>query len=119
MGAVRKPEEALMATSKKIRKSARADRPTRGRVAAKPSKKPRRSATKKAAEPAPRPATKQAALLALLQRREGATIEQMCAKTGWQAHSVRAALTGLRKRGVGITRAKNDAGDTVYRVAEV
>ena len=107
-----------MTKSKTTRKSARDDRLTRDRPAAKATRKPRRSATKKAAERAARPATKQAALLALLQRREGATIEQMCAKTGWQAHSVRAALTGLRKRGVSITRAKNDAGVTVYRVAE-
>jgi DNA-binding transcriptional regulator PaaX len=42
----------------------------------------------------------------------------MGAKTGWQPHSVRAALTGLRKRGLAITREKNDAGVTVYRLAE-
>ncbi len=48
----------------------------------------------------------------------GATVAQMGAKTGWQPHSVRAALTGLRKRGLGITREKNDAGVTVYRIAE-
>ncbi len=35
-----------------------------------------------------------------------------------QPHSVRAALTGLRKRGFAITREKNDAGVTVYRLAE-
>lgn len=106
-----------MTTSKTTRKAARNDRPTRGRAAAKPSKKSRRSATKKAAEPAPRRGTKQAALMALLHRRDGATIAQMCAKTGWQSHSVRAALTGLRKRGMSIKRNKNDAGVTVYRVA--
>ena len=104
-----------MTKSKTTRKSARDDRPTRGRPAAKATRKPRRSATKKAAERAARPATKQAALLALLQRREGATIVQLCAKTGWQSHSVRAALTGLRKRGVQVTRAKDEAGTTIYR----
>ena len=104
-----------MTKSKTTRKSARDDRPTRGRPAAKPIKKPRRSATKKAAEAAAHPGTKQAALTTLLERREGATIAQMCAKTGWQSHSVRAALTGLRKRGIQVTRTKDESGTTIYR----
>ncbi len=32
-------------------------------------------------------------------------------------HSVRAALTGFRKRGIPVTRDKDEAGITVYRVA--
>ncbi len=48
----------------------------------------------------------------------GATIAAMGATTGWQPHSVRAALTGLRKRGFAITRERSDAGVTVYRIAE-
>ena len=107
-----------MTTPKKTRKAAHGNRPTQGRPAAKPTRKPRRSATKKGAERGARPGTKQAALFALLERPAGATIEQMCAKAGWQAHSVRAALTGLRKRGVAISRAKNNAGITVYRIVE-
>ena len=63
-----------------------------------------------------RSGTKQAALIALLERPAGATIAQMCAKTGWQPHSVRAALTGLRKLGLKIFRDANDAGTTVYRI---
>jgi hypothetical protein len=39
----------------------------------------------------------------------------MCAKTGWQPHSVRAALTGIRKRGLAVTRTKTEAGTTIYR----
>ncbi len=48
----------------------------------------------------------------------GASIAAMGTKTGWQPHSVRAALTGLRKRGFAITRERSDAGVTVYRIAE-
>ncbi len=106
-----------MTTPKKTRKAAHGNRPTKDRPAAKPPQKVRRSATKKGAERSARSGTKQADLIALLKRREGATIQQMRTKTGWQAHSVRAALTGLRKRGIGITRGKDDAGITVYRVA--
>ncbi len=65
-----------------------------------------------------RAGTKQATLVDMTRTAAGATIAQMGAKTGWQPHSVLAALTGLRKRGVAITREKNDAGVTVYRLAE-
>lgn len=46
-----------------------------------------------------REGSKAATLLELLQRKDGATLEEMTERTGWQAHSVRAALTGLRKKG--------------------
>jgi len=104
-----------MTTSKTTRKSAPGKRPTRRRLAAKLPQKSRRSATQKAAVCATRPGTKQATLIALLERPAGATIAQMCAKTDWQAHSVRATLTGLRKRGIAVTRTKNESGTTIYR----
>lgn len=47
---------------------------------------------------APR-ATKAAKLLSLLQTRTGASLEEMVEATGWQSHTVRAAMTGLRKKG--------------------
>lgn len=52
----------------------------------------------------------------LLARPDGANIETLTAETGWQAHSVRAALTGLRKRGIVVQRDKQD-GLTHYRIA--
>jgi Protein of unknown function (DUF3489) len=102
-----------MPTSKTARKSALGKRPARRQSAA---KKSRRNTTKKAAVCATRPGSKQADLIALLERPAGATIAQMCTKTGWQAHSVRAALTGLRKRGLAVTRTKNESGLSIYRV---
>ena len=51
-----------------------------------------------------RPHSKIARLVALLGEGSGASLEDMTETTGWQAHSVRAALTGLRKRGLVITR---------------
>ena len=45
------------------------------------------------------PKTKKAQILALLRRKRGASMRALTGRTGWQAHSVRAALTGLRKRG--------------------
>ncbi len=64
-----------------------------------------------------RPGTKQAQLLALLTRPDGAAMSEMTKATGWQSHSVRAALTGLRKRGHEIERSV-EAGASRYRVIE-
>ena len=64
-----------------------------------------------------RPDSKQNRLLVLLSRPEGAGMADLMATTGWQAHSVRAALTGFRKRRIPVARAKDEAGVTVYRVA--
>lgn len=43
--------------------------------------------------------TKAAKLLTLLQTGIGASLEEMVEATGWQSHTVRAAMTGLRKKG--------------------
>ena len=53
----------------------------------------------------------------MLSAPEGASIGQICATTGWQAHSARAALSGLRKAGLMIIReAADEAGNgSVYR----
>ena len=56
-------------------------------------------------------------MLNLLQRPGGAAIGDLTAATGWQVHSVRAALTGLRNEGKELVRAKNAAGITHYRLA--
>ena len=57
-------------------------------------------------------------LLKLVRRKTGASIEEMVRTTGWQAHSVRGAISGtLRKRlGLTVERSKTD-GVTRYRVA--
>jgi hypothetical protein len=56
-----------------------------------------------ASDPSPRaPKGKIAALLALLRREEGADIKAMMDATGWQAHSVRGALSGAIKKNLGL-----------------
>lgn len=56
------------------------------------------------------------AIIKLMRRKQGATVEAMQGSTGWQPHSVRAALTGLRKKGFDVSREKNSKGETIYRV---
>ena len=62
--------------------------------------------------------TKAAILRKLLTRKNGADLAALQSATGWQPHSVRAALSGLRKAGYTIERtdpAKPDNG-SVYRI---
>lgn len=42
-------------------------------------------------------------VVALLRRPEGATIKAMIAATGWQAHTVRGAMSGALKKKAGLT----------------
>ena len=63
-----------------------------------------------------RPGTKQALLIDLLQRKDGASITELTDATGWLPHTTRAALTGLRKRGLDISRDKI-ADVTRYSIA--
>ena len=48
-----------------------------------------------------RAGTKQAALIAMLQRPEGATIAEIVAATNWQSHTVRGAFAGALKKRLG------------------
>lgn len=53
----------------------------------------------------------------LLRREDGATLDEMVATTGWQPHSTRAVLTGLRKKGHSITKSKRE-DVTCYRILD-
>ena len=61
--------------------------------------------------------TKIETILKLLLRPNGASIAQLQKTVGWQPHSLRAALTGLRKKGHAIERARNAKGVTRYCIA--
>ncbi|WP_277981878.1 DUF3489 domain-containing protein [Sphingomonas phyllosphaerae] len=61
------------------------------------------------------PRTKVSTVVALLERDEGATLPDLIAATGWLPHTTRAALTGLRKKGHAIERARRDEL-TCYRI---
>jgi hypothetical protein len=51
-----------------------------------------------AATPTPRAGTKQALMIALLERPEGATVEQIAAATGWQHHTIRVPSPARSRR---------------------
>jgi hypothetical protein len=72
-----------------------------------------------ATAPTIRPGTKLAAIIDAMRHPDGATIAQMMAGTGWQAHTVRGAISGMvRKRlGYEIIAEKGADGQRAYRIA--
>ncbi|MFN4359042.1 MULTISPECIES: DUF3489 domain-containing protein [Sphingopyxis] len=72
--------------------------------------------TKNADTKTPREGSKAAALLEMLQRKDGATLDEMTERTGWQPHTVRAAMTGLRKKGHVIEK-RTSGNTTVWFIA--
>jgi len=61
--------------------------------------------------------TKIGKVIALLERKDGATLDEMVEATGWLPHTTRAALTGLKKKGLKIERDKR--GDKAcYRITK-
>jgi hypothetical protein len=61
--------------------------------------------------------SKLSGLVSMLERCDGATINQMCLSTGWQSHSVRGALAGAikKKLGLKVTSEKSN-GIRTYRI---
>ncbi|EDL49296.1 DUF3489 domain-containing protein [Erythrobacter sp. SD-21] len=55
---------------------------------------------------APKRETKIDEVIALLKRKQGATLDDMVKATGWLPHTARAAMTGLKKKGHTIERDK-------------
>jgi hypothetical protein len=60
---------------------------------------------------------KRDSLAAMLLRDEGATVDQMVVGLGWLPHTVRAAMTGLKKLGYAIDSDKIDGLRTYRAVA--
>jgi hypothetical protein len=66
--------------------------------------------------PASREGSKIGAVLHLLGREEGATATDLCEASGWLPHTMRAALTGLRKKGHAIELVNLSDGRRAYRL---
>ncbi len=108
-----------MSKPSKTRKDSPRARSAKGTPTRKPAKKARRGAASKKVNGSARRGTKQASLIELLRRPNGATIEQMTAKTGWQAHSVRGAISGALKNmlGLAVTSETVEGRGRVYRIS--
>lgn len=62
--------------------------------------------------------TKATRIVELLQRQEGATLVELVEATGWLPHTARAALTGLKKKGHVIDKAKRGETTCYYILAK-
>ena len=61
--------------------------------------------------------SKQSQMIVLLKRSEGATIEELISAIGWQAHSIRGAMSGLLKKRLGLVIVSEvKEGIRVYRI---
>ena len=69
--------------------------------------------------PTIRSGTKLAAIIDVMRHPAGATIAQMMAGTGWQAHTVRGAISGMvrKKLGLEVVSEKKADGQRAYRIA--
>ena len=70
--------------------------------------------------PPPAKESKLGLIVTLLTRPEGATIDDMVAATGWQRHTVRAALSHAlaKKRGYLIVSDKPSGGQRLYKIVD-
>ena len=96
--------------------NAKAARATKSRIARNTAKPiAARKASRKACSNA-NPSTKSQVCLDLLGRKEGATLEELKAATGWQAHIVRGFLSGNVKKKLGLTlnSSRDDDGNRRY-----
>jgi hypothetical protein len=65
-----------------------------------------------------RPAsTKRAKLIAMLERPEGTSVAEIGQRLRWLPHTVRSAITGLRKADREVTRSRDADGRSIYRLA--
>lgn len=67
-----------------------------------------------------KPKTKQAQLIDMLSRKAGADVKAISKHFGWQPHTTRAALSGLRKSGYELSTEKSGNGKpSRYRIVAV
>jgi hypothetical protein len=94
--------------------------PAKATKAAKPAKKQPKAApaAKKADPKAPRADSKKAEVIKMLQRKNGASNQEIQKATDWQPHTVRGFIAGtLKKAGLVAESFKTDAGERRYRLA--
>jgi hypothetical protein len=94
--------------------------PAKGKATKKatPAKAPKGKKGAKTAEAAiPRDGSKTAQVVAMLQRKNRATIEEIMKTMGWLRHTVRGFMAGaMKKAGYTVESFKPDGGSRTYRI---
>ncbi len=109
-----------MSNSPKTRQHSGANRPKKPRGARQAAKKAPRSARPRNTNTPERGGTKQAILIELLSDPKGVTIADLERAIGWQAHSIRGAISGglKKKLGLNVTSEKVEGRGRVYRIQD-
>jgi uncharacterized protein DUF3489 len=91
---------------------------TKKATAAKKASKGKKAA--KAQETAaPREGSKTAQVLAMLERKNGATLAEIMSKMAWQKHTVRGFMAGaMKKAGYNVESFKPEGGERTYRISK-
>ena len=90
---------------------------TKKTTAAKNSPKAKKAAKPAKEESGPREGSKTAQVIAMLQRKNGATLAEIMDKMGWQKHTVRGFMAGaMKKAGYAVESFKSDKGERTYRI---
>jgi len=91
-------------------------KPSKKTTPAKNAPKARKAAKAREAT-GPREGSKHAQVVAMLQRKNGATLEEIMEKMGWQRHTVRGFMAGaMKKAGYSVESFKSDKGERTYRI---
>ena len=98
--------------------------PGKGKSAKKATAAQKRAKAPKAAKKAkapeadgPREGSKTAQVVAMLRRRDGASLEEIMEKMGWQKHTVRGFMAGaMKKAGFTVESFKSENGERTYRM---
>jgi hypothetical protein len=95
--------------------------PAKGKAAKKATPAKAAPKGKKAAKAqkasAPRDGSKTARVVAMLQRKNGATLTEIMDKMGWQKHTVRGFVAGaMKKAGYQVESFKSDKAERTYRI---
>jgi hypothetical protein len=115
-------EPAKPKANRKAKGGARAAKgaPAKGKASKKttPAKNAPKASTAKVREAGtPREGSKQAQVVAMLQRRNGATLVEIMEKMGWQRHTVRGFMAGaMKKAGYTVESFKPEGGERTYRI---
>jgi hypothetical protein len=113
------PKAAASKAPVKAQKAATGAKKAKPAKTAAPAEKTAPKAPASATERTPREGTKQATMIAMLQRKDGATIAEIVEATGWQQHTVRGAFAGALKKKLGLTIVSErvDGRGRVYRIS--
>ena len=120
------PKEAAVTTEaapkKKAPKAAKkAESKTTRHIDLLVQERDKKAKAKKEVKPkAAREGSKTTTVLDLIRRPKGATLNEIMAATGWQAHSVRGFISGTvgKKMGLTVESSKREDGERVYKLAK-